>query len=350
MEEIYTYKEIMHQPTTWLQTIDLVLSKRESIKLNFSQVQPEEVVFIGCGTSYYISIAAAATFQEQTGITARAVPASDIFLKPDAFINKDKRTLMIASSRSGNTTEVVRAIEFVQTNKLAECISITTNPSSQMAEKTESTIILPYAQDKSVVMTSSFTNLLLCSLLISGIVSNDEDYISELKRLPKLGEQILKPAEDLARKIGESVDLNHFIYLGIGGYLGLAYEGMLKMKEMTQNTAEAFNSLEFRHGPISVLTDKCCVFLLANTSIQDYEQDVVEDVQKLSAKTVVIGDQLEGYQSEFKLDLRSGLSDKSRLVLCLILLQLTAYYRTLKLGLNPDKPKNLNQVVVLKAN
>jgi glucosamine--fructose-6-phosphate aminotransferase (isomerizing) len=346
MEEQYTYKEIMHQPSTWQKTIDLVLAKRDAIQLKFSQVQPEEVIFIGCGSSYYISIAAAATFQEQTGISARAVPASEIFLKPDAFINKNKRTLIIASSRSGNTTEMVRAIEFVQTNKLAECISITGNSLSEMA-KTEFSIILPYAHDRSVVMTSSFTNLLLCSQLISGIVSNDEGYISELKRLPELGEQLLKPAEDLARKVGGNLDFDHFIYLGLGAYQGLAYEGMLKMKEMTQVTAEAFNSLEFRHGPISVLTDKCCVFLLGNTSIRDYEHHVVEDVQKLSATTVVIGDQLEDFQCEFKFDLGSGLSDKSRCILYLSLLQLTAYYRTLKLDLNPDKPKNLNQVVVL---
>lgn len=348
MTELFTYHEIMRQPSTWQQTIDLILSKRDEIKLRFSQFEPEEIIFTGCGTSYYISISAAAMFQEQTGISSRAVPASEIFLKPDAFINKNKRTLIIGFSRSGNTTEVVRAIDFVQEKQLAECISITTNPESEMVEKTELTIILPYAHDKSVVMTSSFTNLLLGSQLLSAIISDDEGYIYELSQLPKLGEKILVPSETFAKEIGENMDLNYFIYLGLGAYQGLAYEGMLKMKEMTQENAEAFNSLEFRHGPISVLHEKCCVFLLANKSIQDYELDVADDVKNFGAQIVVIGDQINDFNCDYNLDLESGLSDRSRSILNVPVLQLIAYYRTMKLNLNPDKPKNLNQVVVLK--
>lgn len=346
----HTYGEIQRQPRTWQQTIDTVLGRREELEQKWADLSPDEVIFIGSGTSYYISIAAALTFQEQTGILAKPVPASEIFLKPDAVIAKNKKTVIVASSRSGNTSEVVRAIEFAQNNGLAECLSITGNPDSEMAQKTAYTIVLPHIQEKSVVMTSSFTNILLACQLIAGIVSRDEAYISELKQLPSIGGKVMQQAETTGQKLGEELQYSHFIYLGLGAYFGMANEGMLKMKEMTQSFAEAFNPLEFRHGPISVLNEKCRVILLSHRSLSSYEHDVVKDVREPGANTLVIGDDLQGFDSDETFELSSGLSDKSRGVLYLPLLQWIAYYRTLKMGLNPDKPRNLNQVVVLKSN
>lgn len=345
----YTYEEIKRQPVTWQETIHVMLERKDEIKQKFAITQPDEVIFIGCGTSYYISIAAALTFEEQTGLPAKAVPASEIFLKPDAVIGKNKKTMIIASSRSGNTSEIVYAIEYVQKHNLGECISITSNPTSEMAKKSKYSIVLPHVQEESVVMTSSFTNLLLASQLIAGFVSNDDAYLAQLKELPERGKDILPRVEQLAKEVGENLHFNHFIYLGLGSYFGLACEGMLKMKEMTQLTSEAFNSLEFRHGPISVLNDRCLVVLLGNSSLRNYEKDVIVDVKNLQSNVVVVGDGVEDFEADEVLDLGGGLSDKSRGLLYLPFMQLMAYYRNLKLGLHPDKPRNLNQVVVLKS-
>ena len=348
MTHNFTYEEIKRQPDTWKQTIDTVLHKRKEFEQLFTAEEPDEVVFIGSGTSYYISITAALTFQEQTGIAAKPVPASEIFLKPDAVIAKNKKTLMVAFSRSGNTTEVVRAIEFVQNNELATCLAITGNLESDMAQKTAHTIVLPHIQEKSVVMTGSYTNMLLTSQLLAGIVSRDETYLSELKELPGIGGTIMPQAETMGQKLGGELEYAHFIYLGLGSYLGLALEGMLKMKEMTQAFAEAFNPLEFRHGPISVINEECRVILMSHRSLQSYEPDVITDVRRLGANTVVIGDDLDGFDSDETFELGSRLSDQSRGILYLPLLQWLAYFRTVKMGLNPDKPRNLNQVVVLE--
>jgi glucosamine--fructose-6-phosphate aminotransferase (isomerizing) len=349
MVQTHTYQEIKQQPATWRQTIDLVVARAEEVKQKFANIQPDEVIFTGCGTSCYISIAAALTFQEKTGLSAKAVPASEIFLKPDAVFGKNKKTILVGSSRSGNTTEVVRAIEYARQNNLARCIAITSLPTSDLACKSDYTISLPHVQEKSVVMTSSFTNILLVSQLIAGILSGDEAYLAELKRLPEIGEDVMARVEPLAKTVGEDQNFNHFIYLGLGACFGLANEGMLKLKEMTQLFAETFNPLEFRHGPISVLNEKCRVILLSNRSIQAYERDVVDDVRKFGANAVVIGDSLEDFRCDVKIELNSGLTDLSRSVLYLPFLQLLAYYRTLKLGLNPDQPRNLGKVVVLKT-
>jgi glucosamine--fructose-6-phosphate aminotransferase (isomerizing) len=345
MLQYHTYQEIIRQPKTWEETINLVLNAKERIKQIFDEVKPDEVLFIGCGTSYYISITAALTFEAVTGVSAKAVPASEIFLKPEAVINKKKKTIIIGSSRSGNTTEVVRAIDYVQKNNLAECISITGYPDSKLADITKNTIVLPHIQEKSVVMTSSFTNILLSLQLIAGIVSDDKGYIAELRSLPKIGNEIMPNAEQFCIEIGEDLSFNHYIYLGLGSYYGLACEGMLKMKEMTQVFAEAFNPLEFRHGPISVVNQACRVILLSNHSILDYEQEVINDIRKFDANTVVLGELSTDFTSDYTVNIRDGLSDNSRGILYLPYLQFMSYFRTLKMGLNPDQPRNLTQVV-----
>lgn len=342
-----TYEEIKRQPETWQQTIDVVMGKRGELEQKWASTNPDEVIFIGCGTSYYISITSALTFQEQTGITARAIPASEIFMKPDATFAKNKKTLIVASSRSGNTSEVVRAIEFARDSGLAECLSITSDPESDMAQIAGYTIGLPHIREKSVVMTGTYTNIVLTSQLLAGIVSNDDDFLSELKQIPEIGNRVMPRAEALAKKLGEEPQYTHFIYLGLGAYYGMANEGMLKLKEMTQLFAEAFNPMEFRHGPISVLNENCRVILLSQSELRSYEIEVVNDVRRSGAKTVVIGDGLDKFESDETFELASGLSDKSRAILYLPLLQYMAYFRTLEMGLNPDKPRNLNQVVVL---
>jgi glucosamine--fructose-6-phosphate aminotransferase (isomerizing) len=70
MVQTHTYQEIKQQPATWRQTIDLVVARAEEVKQKFANIQPDEVIFTGCGTSCYISIAAALTFQEKTGLSA----------------------------------------------------------------------------------------------------------------------------------------------------------------------------------------------------------------------------------------------------------------------------------------
>jgi glutamine---fructose-6-phosphate transaminase (isomerizing) len=347
MVQTHTYREIKQQPETWRETIKLVLAKAAELKQLFNNLHPDEVLFTGCGTSYYIAMTAASTFQEKTGISAKAVPASEVFLNPGAVFSKNKRTVLIGSSRSGNTTEVVRAVAFAQQNKLAHCLGITTQPDSELARIADDVISLPHSQEKSVVMTGSFTNLLLVSQLLAGILSADEGFLTELSRLPDIGASVIARVEPTAESVAADEAYGHFIYLGLGAYLGLAYEGMLKLKEMTQLYAEAFNPLEFRHGPISVLDGQCRVLLLSNGAIRSYERALVDDVRKFGADAVVLGDGLDDFHCNVKIALDSGLGDLSRSLLYLPFLQLFAYYRTLKMGLNPDSPRNLEQVVVL---
>jgi len=347
MTTYFTKKEILQQPSTWQETLDVIQNDRESIFQFIHAFKPEEVIFTGCGTSYYISISAALTFMEITGISARAVPASEIFIKPEAVINPNKKTLVIGASRSGTTTEVVRALEYVKTHHLGETLAVTAYPESDLVKHASLSISLPHVQEKSVVMTSSFTNILLSLNLLAAIVAEDRSYYEELSKLPEAGSAVMDDAIRFGQQIGENLSIEHYIILGLGAYYGLACEGMLKMKEMTQVFCEAFNPLEFRHGPISVLSEKCMTVLLGQEASADYDTALLKDLKKYRSQVAVIGKAADPVEDVKVVQIQGEFGDQSRSILYLLYLQWMAYSRTLKLGLNPDEPRNLSQVVKL---
>ncbi|PTX64911.1 glucosamine--fructose-6-phosphate aminotransferase (isomerizing) [Melghirimyces profundicolus] len=347
MQPYATYEEIRRQPETWRTSLDFMSETKDPILRFIRENQPKSVLFTGCGTSYYLSLTAARFFQVQTGIPAHAVPASEVMLQPSSVIRPHPAPLLIASSRSGETTEVVRAVEEVRRRKLARCLAVTCEPSSRLTEVADFSIPLPHTREKSVVMTGSFTNMLLALQLFAAFLSENQNVLEDMQKLPRLGQKQLLTAEEQARQTALDESRNHLIYLGLGEYYGLACEAMLKMKEMTQLFCEAYNPLEFRHGPISVLNEDCRVFLLSGRTSREYDADLIPDLRKQGSDVKVVGEPTDSLDPGQRVDLPPGLEDGCRSILYLPFFQFLAYYQTLQLKLNPDQPRNLGQVVRL---
>jgi glutamine---fructose-6-phosphate transaminase (isomerizing) len=172
--------------------------------------------------------------------------------------------------------------------------------------------------------------------------------LEELALLPGAFADHLADAEQLARRLAASQVFNKTIYLGLGPNQGLAEEGTLKLKEMTQSACEAYNPLEFRHGPISIVDDRTLIVLFEGMREVAYVADVERDLKQHGAHVVAVGP----YQSagaDDSLVIGAAFSDVARCLLYLPFVQLLAFYRALAIGLDPDKPRNLSQVVVLDA-
>src|SRR5512143_48407 len=106
MEKGYcTHTEIKSQTGAWAQALDLARAASLPDAADYDQV-----IFTGCGSTYYLSLAAAALYQELTGRPARAVPGSELWLNPRVSLATGK-TLLVALSRSGTTTETLKAAE-----------------------------------------------------------------------------------------------------------------------------------------------------------------------------------------------------------------------------------------------
>ncbi len=114
----HTYNEIKSQTEAWKQALDLTSGMSLPKAGDYDQV-----IFTGCGSTYYLSFAAASLYQELTGRAARAVPGGELLLNPQNTLTNQK-TLLVAVSRSGTTTETVKAVEKFKAEKRGDVVVI----------------------------------------------------------------------------------------------------------------------------------------------------------------------------------------------------------------------------------
>jgi glucosamine--fructose-6-phosphate aminotransferase (isomerizing) len=331
-----TYQEITSQTEAWVEAMHVAgtapLPKADSIN---------GVIFTGCGSTYYLSLAAARLYQELTGRVARATPGSELLLNPQTVL-ADHSPLLVAISRSGTTTETVRAVEKYKREKRGKVVVIS-NYDEALSQFGDVTIVIPKGQEKSVAQTRSFASMYLAAAVLSARIAGQDDWIDSLAALPEVGDRIMRDFESTARQIGENLDFDRFYFLGSGIRYGLACEVNLKMKEMALTHSEPFHFLEFRHGPMSMVQEKTVIVGLVSESNVSHEKAVLNEMQALGGKILTLGD------TEADVTFESGIPESAQGVLYLPVLQLMAFYRSLVKGLNPDRPNNLEAVVKLEA-
>ncbi|WML49082.1 SIS domain-containing protein [Neobacillus sp. PS3-34] len=339
MSNLYTFDEIISQPTALEKTYKI---------LNQFEVQADKedliYLFTGCGTSYYLAISASRYFQAVTGKVALAIPASEIFMFSNQVFAPGKKYKLIAISRSGTTSEIIQALKHIEGNEQVTTLAVTCNGDTDMVRLSNESISLDHINEKSVVMTQSFTNMLYALQLFSATISGDKEIWSELERIPALMEKVISEV-DVLKQVAENEEFESFIFLGAGVYNGLAREATLKLKEMTQTQCESYSNLEFRHGPISIVNEKTAAIIFTMNDTKNLDGALIQDIRNFGGYTIAIGDIENEDFADKVVNIRSGLSDLNKTVLLMPVLQMLAYYRAIKLGLDPDNPKNLTQVV-----
>jgi glucosamine--fructose-6-phosphate aminotransferase (isomerizing) len=346
IEKFATYREITSQTEAWEQALDLA----GTIPL-LKTGDYDQVIFTGCGSTYYLSLAAAALYQELTGRAARAVPGGELLLNPRASVGRigatspngddpTYKTLLVAISRSGTTTETVKAVEKFKAEKRGDVVVIS-NYDEALSRLTDIRIVIPKGQEESIAQTRSFASLYVAATVFCARMAGRNDLLDSMFTLPKIGERLIRDFEPVARQMGEDLDFDRFYFLGSGIRYGLACEVNLKMKEMTLTHSEPFHFLEFRHGPMSMVNASTVVVGLVSESNFSHETAVLNEMQALRGKIVMLG------ESGVDIAFESGIPESMRSVLYLPVLQLVAFYRSLAKGLNPDRPNNLEAVVKL---
>lgn len=342
---VFTYEEIMSQGEIWKKTITSSAVQVESIREWISYPR-EEVIFAGCGSTYYLSLSAAKTWTILTGESARGVPSSEIWYYPYATFSKLKPSL-VAVSRSGETTETINSFKVFREKYNEEGLVISCYPNSVMAQSSKLTLLAPDAHETSIAQTRSFSSMYILSQILAATVANNDGFIRELTRLPDVFSRIIPKNEDLVKEIGCDLKYQHIVFLGSGVFYGLACETMLKMKEMSTSISEVFNFMEIRHGPMSVISDKSLVIGLISDTRKKEELKVLTDMKALGATTLALVEDATDVNADFTIELQSGISEVARGAAYLPLLQLMGYYHSIQKGLNPDKPTSLNTVVYL---
>jgi len=335
----FTKEEIFSQTKAWAGALREVESKKKALA-EFDLENYDQVLFTGCGSTYYLSIAAASLFQSQTGVMCKAVPGGEILMNPDT-VYKGSNNLLFAISRSGSTTETVYAVEQFRKDKGGKVICITNYSDQPLLKLADLGFSIEEGQEQSIAQTRSFCSMYVAATAIAMLLSGNDALFNEMKKLPEIGKALMDKYHDFAKQIGEKVDFDRFYFLGSGFRYGLACEANLKMKEMTLTHTEPFYFLEFRHGPKSMVTNKTVVVGMLSESGREYEEKVLDEMKGIGATIFSIG------EKNADISFESDLPEVIRNILYLPLLQVMAYYRSLKKGLNPDKPRNLSTVVFL---
>jgi glucosamine--fructose-6-phosphate aminotransferase (isomerizing) len=361
IEDYATYREIKSQAEAWRNALEI--ASAASLP---NATQYEQVIFTGCGSTYYLSLAAAALYQELTGYAARAVPAGELFLNPQVSVGRTlaphdllskssagvdnpsgqddiplhEKILLVAISRSGTTTETVKAVEKFKKGYHGDVLVISTYDSS-LSALGDHHLIISKGQEESIAQTRSFTSMYVAATAFCARMAGREDLVKAMAKLPEIGKGLIGNYESFAKEIGENLDFDRFYFLGSGIRYGLACEANLKIKEMTLTHSEPFHFLEFRHGPMSMVNEKTVIVGLLSESNVGYEKAVLNEMQVLGGMTVALA------ESDADISFESRIPENVGGVLYLPILQLMAFYRSLAKGLNPDRPKNLTAVVQL---
>jgi glucosamine--fructose-6-phosphate aminotransferase (isomerizing) len=341
---INTKQEILSQPEVWGKTLYHLQDLRPTIYPNVSDY--DQVIFSGCGSTYYLSLWAARVCEKDTGVISRAVPSSDLLLFPDTWLQKNKKTLFVAVSRSAETTETILALKSFKAGGYGDTVVVTCYPNRELAQLSPNVIDVPEAKEESIAQTRSFSNMLMAvSWLISKNIPNGLPTLYS-----KAGKDLIERFSSVATRLGRDQKMTKFFFLGSGSLYGLANEAMLKMKEMSLTYSESFHTLEFRHGPMAMVDNESQIVSLISESAKDHEYRLLREMRLKGARILGFLEKDDPAASGAFDDLvlfSSGITEPWRAPLYLPILQLIAYERAISKGLNPDQPANLTSAVVL---
>jgi len=346
----HTLAEITGQPDAWAHALRVFAAFEGKFQRDWAALAPRQVIFTGCGSTHYLSQAAAFFFQSLTGLPARACPASEIALFGAQALPDPRRTLLIAVSRSGTTTETLLAVDRFRALGGPAVWAITCYPDSPLARAADLALAVEAAQEQSVAQTRSFTSMLLLAQVLTAALAANAATSERLRRLPTALNDLLSVGGDLPRRLGADLAIERIYFLGGGPLYGLAGEAMLKMKEMSLTHTAAYHPLEFRHGPMAMVNGHTLLIGLLSDAGLAEELRLLQQMQGLGARILVLagdGTAWNSWQPDHLLQVPGDLSERERGLLYLPLLQLMAYHRALAKGLDPDRPHNLTAVVTL---
>jgi glutamine---fructose-6-phosphate transaminase (isomerizing) len=346
-----TLAEILSQPACWRECL-AILDDRDWVGELRRDFRPDSGwSMVGCGSSYYVALVAAASWRALTGERAQAFPASEVLLFPELAAPASAGRQPVLISRSGHTSEVLKAAEFFKKERGLDPIAVSCVAGQPLEALTDLTIVLAPADEKSMVMTRSFSSMVLAlQYLAAGWVGN-KVFQDALKKLADPVERLL---EWLPARLGEFVRAHEFedyVFLGQGPFFGIASESMLKVTEMSCSYAQCFHTLEFRHGPKSIVTSRTLVTFFISEAGRAPEREMLEEVKSLGGTTLVVAPRADdGLRrvADFLVELEVDVPEFARAIACIPAGQLLGLYTGRKKGIDSDRPPNLSRAVILQ--
>ena len=344
------YAEIQDQPRAWKQVLAESAARKDEIVAWLKSENFGQVLLIGSGDSYGVALSAASILHLVSGLNTVAKPASEIlYLRRPPYDSRIK-SLVIALSPDGDGADTNRAVEKMQKLHPACKVLFIGGAEGQLAAKATHSLICNDTLEETPVRSRSISSMLLYTMILTAWISGKDVFLNELSKCCEVLD--FQAIQDQLRSVAGVKPLpTHISYLGSGPYYGVALHGAMKMSEMAAIGATHESSLEFRHGHHSWLTNLTMVCSLVSDTFRASELELSTKLATTRSQRVLLAEKLEQKEAirvEHSVEIKSGLSEISRILLMYPVVQLMAFYVSLAKGVNPDKPRDGTKVIPLE--
>ncbi len=348
------FAEILDQPRAWRETLQMLVKRKEELGTWLKGENFGQIVFLGCGSSYPVSVSAAAVAQLVSGLNTEVYPSSEFcYLRRPPYDSRIK-TLVVATSRSGDSDDTVWAVEKLKRLHPAVKVLGIFAKEGRIGPMCDQTIMLPNTMEAGPVSTRTASSSLLATMVLTAWISNKDAFINELIKVPELySEQTyLEGIRDAARKLSVPKPIpSHFAFLGCGPYYGLALEAARKMRELVAVNAEAYQTLEYRHANYAGLMKENLVMNFTSDTVRRAELDVMGGMAKQKCVRVCVlesSDEASKLRTDQVIELKSKVSEITRLLVMYPVVHFLAFYMCIARGKNAEKLFHLEPGIPIK--
>lgn len=343
-----TEQEILDTPQALARTCAYFEEQSGPLSAFFRQHPQRKFSFFGCGSSYMLAKSAAAVFQSLPNTAACAVPAGDYLVDPAFWQETVRDSIVVTLSRSGRTSEIVRAVKNIKAELGCPVLSLSMQDDNDVMPMSDLDLTMDWCYDKSVCQTRTVSNLYAGALLLASVYAAD----------PAMGEAVRTACSTAAafqadnRPILEqlaTLDWDNVVVLADGPVCGIAEEGALAFTEICMLCGRYFHLLDYRHGPIVISDAKTLTLLLLRPGEEALQGAMVQDVIRHGGQVVTVSDRPGNPYGGAAHICISGIDNFAAWGLPFIYLaQMLAFLKALVLGGNPDAPQGLDPYISLK--
>ena len=358
----WTAREIQQQPMSWGKVLTSLEEQRSVIDAFLTPLLEKQnlrIIFTGAGTSAFVGESIAPAISAKLGKRVETIATTDLVSNPYDYFHADTPTLLVSFARSGNSPESVATVEYADAS-INECyqLAITCNGEGELYKRctgeNKLALLMPAeTNDVSFAMTSSFSSMMLSALYLFYPLN---DAKAQYQKSIFATETLITQMHSVIKKVAAKT-FERIIYLGSGGFKGLAREGALKLLELTDGAAvSSFDSpLGFRHGPKAIVNEKTLVviFISNHPLTRQYDLALLKELRADSevGDIIVVNAQKDSELDSQGCILLQGMENVDDVFLSfpyIACAQIYGFEHALAIGNTPDNPSSsgtINRVV-----
>jgi glucosamine--fructose-6-phosphate aminotransferase (isomerizing) len=340
----FMLKEIHEQSQVAREVLHL-LSGSPDVQTVLDKIQSaRHVYFIGCGTSYHACLAGSIYFAQLANRAVIPVIAPQFI--PQYLPAVNNQDVGVFVSQSGETKDVLNALDAAE-EKGMTCFGLANVIGSTLTKATACWLPLCCGYEISVPATKTFTNQIVTFLYLAYRLAGRDT--TELDHIPDLMDQTLEMTAEQVKAVTPSVNTWNDLYcLGYGLTYPMALEGALKLKEITYAHCEGMLSTEFKHGPLSAITEQFPVIFATGPEDVPVIVSGINEVTCRGGRAIAIGQEDSRLRANAS-DLITvpAASPEISSLLAVLPLQLLSYHMSVERGYDPDFPRNLSKTLTV---